>query len=209
MFLLILRKLWLRRPRSDAETTSLPSNSASGRPILEIEDKAQMPDITFTTTASCDESETTVNELALQAATASHTSSIAQHEPAILAKPETKQTAPDRATQQPEREEDEEEGEEEEETFYHLSSLITISCLPPSQSQTSVSTVTSKSARRKSLAFDTKRASSILNLNIGDLPSLPFPIPNHGITGKPGPRYSPLPPPFVQKTLAMRPEVRF
>jgi hypothetical protein len=205
MFLLLLRKFWFRRPRSNAEKSSCPIATSidSGISVLKPQEKEpQMPDITFATTAPQTETDIIVNQLAQLAATVSHTSSNNQHGALASAQTETQQfvSTTDLPTEPP---------EEEEETFYYLSSLITISCLPSHTPTRSTSTLASRGARRKSLVFDGKRASSILSLNIGDLPSLPFPRSKHKVTPKSGPRYSPLPPPFVQKSLAMRPEVRF
>ena len=203
MFLL-LRKLWFRRPRPGAEKESGQRDTAngSGGPAPESQEKGlQIPDITFTPTAPYNETEMIVNQLALLAATVSHTSSTTQQEPPTPIKTEIQQPTADIVVEQAD--------EDEEETFYHLSSLITISCLPPNHTPTrSLSTLAFKSARRKSLVFDAKRSSSILSLNLGDLPSLPFPKSKHKTARKPA-RYSPLPPPFVQKSPAMRPEVRF
>ena len=142
-----------------------------------------MPDLNFSN-ASFNETELIVNQLAVLTATTSHTSI------------STTQSNTDY--------------QEEEETFYHLRSWITTSHLPlPSHtSTTSTSTLASNCGRRESQVFDRKRDSSILNLNIGDLPILPFARPEKDKV-KSGPRYSPLPPPYVPKPLAMRPEVRF
>jgi hypothetical protein len=130
-----------------------------------------------------DETDQIVNQLAALAATLSNTSS--NSAPLSVTTPisEPQSAAPRPEIEQP----------EEEESFYHLSSLITISCLPqhsPSHTSTpSASTLGSKSGRRKSQIFDRKRASSILSLHLGDLPSLPFSSKGK-ISRKPCPIYS-------------------
>ncbi|KAJ5943888.1 hypothetical protein N7516_004056 [Penicillium verrucosum] len=161
----------------------------------------------MTTTPYHDETDQIVNQLATLAATVSNTSSNSAPSSTAASIAEPQPAAPKPKLEQP---------EEEEETFYHLRSLITVSCLPQHTSghtQTpSTSTLSSKSGKRKSQIFDRKRASSILSLHLGDLPSLPFSSKGKvkgKVSRKPCPRYSPLPPPFVQKKLAIRPEVRF
>jgi hypothetical protein len=207
MLLLLLRKLWFRRQRSNTENAPCAISIAieSGASTLEIQGKEpQLPDVTFTT-APRNETETIVDQLALLADAVSHTSNTTQHAPPTSVKAETQQSTSTAYLPA-------EKTEEIEETFYYLSSLITVSCLPSHTPARSTSTLATQSKRRKSLEFDGKRTSSILNLNIEDLPSLPFPRRSkskHNFMRKPGPRYSPLPPPFVKKSLAMRPEVRF
>ncbi|KAJ5835209.1 hypothetical protein N7447_001235 [Penicillium robsamsonii] len=155
----------------------------------------------MTTTPQHDETDHIVNQLAALAATVSNTSinSVSSSIAPPIAKPQS--AASSLKPQQP-----------EEESFYHLCSLITVSCLPqhmPDHTQTpSASTLGSNSGKSRSSIFDRKRASSILSLNLGDLPSLPFPS-KEKVSPKPRSRYSPLPPPFVQRRLAIRPEVRF
>lgn len=201
MFLLLLRKLWTRRRRSDTEKSS--TSSTTPQELKFQENRPHMPDIIMTTTPYHDETDQIVNRLATLAATVSSTSS--NSAPSSIAAPiaEPQSAAPKPKLEEP---------EEEEETFYHLCSLITVSCLPqhtPGHTPTpSASTLSSKSGKRKSQIFDRKRASSILSLHLGDLPSLPFSSKGK-VPRKPCPRYSPLPPPFVQKKLAIRPEVRF
>ncbi|CAG8943163.1 unnamed protein product [Penicillium salamii] len=172
----LLKMSWFRRSKSDA-----------GKIKIGTEEKdSSVSDTIRPTTAPHNETELIINQLAALAATVSHTStSIAQ------SNPKASKT----------------EYREKEETFHHLSSWITTSHLPqPSHSsKLSTSTLASKFGRRESQTHDKKRESSILNLNIGDLPTLPFPTGKG--KGKPGPRYSPLPPPFVPKSLTMRPEV--
>ncbi|KAJ5507947.1 hypothetical protein N7527_010090 [Penicillium freii] len=156
----------------------------------------------MTTTPYHDETDHIVKQLAILAATVSSTSSNSVLSPIAAPMAEPQSAAPKPKLEQP----------EEEETFYHLRSLITVSCLPQHTSDhtptPSTSTLSSKSGKRKSQIFDRKRASSLLSLHLGDLPSLPFSSKGK-VTLKPCPRYSPLPPPFVQKKLVIRPEVRF
>ncbi|KAJ6138646.1 hypothetical protein N7471_005132 [Penicillium samsonianum] len=200
MFLLLLRKLWIRRRRSNTDKSSTSSTTPEELKFQEKE--LHLPEIIMTTTPHHDETDQIVNQLAALAATASNTSS--NNAPSSTAAPiaEPQSAIPKPKLEQP----------EEEESFYHLRSLITVSCLPhhtPSHTSTpSASTLGSKSGKRKSQIFDRKRASSILSLHLGDLPSLPFSSKGK-VSCKPRPRYTPLPPPFVQKRLAIRPEVRF
>lgn len=200
MFLLLLRKLWTRRRRSDMEKSS--TSSTTSQDLKFQENGPHISDIIMTTTPYHDETDQMVNQLATLAATVSNTSSTSA--PSSISAPiaEPQSAAPKPKLEQP----------EEEETFYHLRSLITVSCLPQHTSghtpTPSASTLSSKSGKRKSQIFDRKRASSILSLHLGDLPSLPFSSKGK-VSRKPCPRYSPLPPPFVQKKLAIRPEVRF
>ncbi|KAJ5616379.1 hypothetical protein N7537_001493 [Penicillium hordei] len=199
MFLLLLRKLWTRRRRSGTEKSS--NSSATSQELKSEENGPHIPDIIMITTPHHDETDQIVNQLATLAATVSSTSS--NRAPLSIAAPiaEPQSAAPRPKLEQP-----------EEETFYYLRSLITVSCLPQHTSghtpTLSASTLSSKSGKRKSQIFDRKRASSILSLHLGDLPSLPLSSKGK-VSRKPCPRYSPLPPPFLQKNLAIRPEVRF
>lgn len=200
MFLLLLRKLWVRRRRSDTGKSS--TSSTTSQELKFQEKEPHLPEMVMSTAPQHDETDQIVNQLAALAATLSNSSS--NSAPLSVAAPisEPQSAAPRPEIEQP----------EEEESFYHLSSLITISCLPQHSpghiSTPSASTLGSKSGRRKSQIFDRKRASSILSLHLGDLPSLPFSSKGK-VSRKPCPRYTPLPPPFVQKRLAIRPEVRF
>ncbi|CAG8284908.1 unnamed protein product [Penicillium salamii] len=181
----LLKMSWFRRSKSDAGKIKSRIQTDIGTE----EKDSSVPDTIRPTTAPHNETELIINQLAALAATVSHTSiSIAQ------SNPKASKT----------------EYQEEEETFHHLSSWITKSHLPPPShsSKLSTSTLASKFGRRESQTHDKKQESSILNLNIGDLPTLPFPRTGKG-KGKPGPRYSPLPPPFVPKSLTMRREVLF
>ncbi|OQD72012.1 hypothetical protein PENPOL_c001G03003 [Penicillium polonicum] len=200
MFLLLLRKLWTRRRRSDTDKSS--TSSTTSQELKFQENGPHIPDIIMTTTPYHDETDQIINQLAILAATVSSTSSNSAPSPIAAPMAEPQSSAPKSKLEQP----------EEEETFYHLRSLITVSCLPQHPSDhtptPSTSTLSSKSGKRKSQIFDRKRASSILSLHLGDLPSLPFSSKGK-VPRKPCPRYSPLPPPFVQKKLAIRPEVRF
>ncbi|KAJ5452414.1 hypothetical protein N7445_000597 [Penicillium cf. griseofulvum] len=195
MFLLLVRKLWTRQRRSDTEKASTSTTSQN----LENQEP-HLPEIP--TTSRHDETDQIFNQLAALAATVSNTSSNSASSPIAAPIAEPQPAAPMPEPKQP----------EQEESFYHLRSLITVSCLPqyiPGHTPTpSASTLGSKSGKRKSQLFDRKRASSILSLHLGDLPSLPFPSKGK-VSCKPCPRYSPLPPPFVHKRLAIRPEVRF
>ncbi|KAJ5384319.1 hypothetical protein N7517_002230 [Penicillium concentricum] len=156
----------------------------------------------MTTATQHDETDQIVHQLAALAATVSNTSSNSASLSIAPPVAEPQSAAPNPKPEQP----------EEEESFYHLCSLITVSCLPqhmPAHTPTpSASTLGSKSGKCKSQIFDRKRASSILSLHLGDLSSLPFSSKGK-VSCKPCPRYSPLPPLFVQKRLAIRPEVRF
>ncbi|KAI3113747.1 hypothetical protein CBS147333_2583 [Penicillium roqueforti] len=160
----------------------------------------------MTTTRHHDEADQIINQLAALAATVSNTSSNSALSSVAAAIAEPPSAAPELKLEQPEEKEEEEE-EEEEESFYHLRSLITVSCLPqhtPGHTPTpSASTLGSKSG-----IFDRKRASSILSLHLGDLPSLPF-SSKEKPPCKPCVRYTTLPPPYVHKRLVIRPEVRF
>lgn len=204
MFIFLLRKLWTRRRRSDTEKSS--TSSTTSQELKFQETGPHIPDIIMTTTPYHDETDQIVNQLATLAATVSNTSSNSAPSSTAASIAEPQSAAPKPKLEQP----------EEEETFYHLRSLITVSCLPQHTSghtpTPSTSTLSSKSGKRKSQIFDRKRASSILSLHLGDLPSLPFSSKGKikgKVSRKPCPRYSPLPPPFVQKKLAIRPEVRF
>ncbi|KAJ5166904.1 uncharacterized protein N7482_005685 [Penicillium canariense] len=90
----------------------------------------------------------------------------------------------------------------EVESFHYLRSLITVSCMPqPSSGYSSTPStveVTDQPPGRK-------RASSRLSLCLGELPGLPF----SKVARKPCHRYTPLPPVYAPKPIAMRPEVRF
>ncbi|KAI3094181.1 hypothetical protein DTO032C6_5205 [Penicillium roqueforti] len=159
----------------------------------------------MTTTRHHDEADQIINQLAALAATVSNTSSNSALSSVAAAIAEPPSAAPELKLEQPEEKEEEEE--EEEESFYHLRSLITVSCLPqhtPGHTPTpSASTLGSKSG-----IFDRKRASSILSLHLGNLPSLPF-SSKEKLPCKPCVRYTTLPPPYVHKRLVIRPEVRF
>jgi hypothetical protein len=173
------------------------------------EEDTQTPHITFTHTPQYNETEIIVNQLAALAASVSHASSNSSTQSTSSSnfgpKSESQIAALRSRHEKPEE-------EEEEESFYHLHSLITVSGLPQhtaGHTQTlSVSTLGSTSGRHTSQMFDRNRASSILSLHLGDVPSLPLPS-KRKISNKPYPRYSPLPPPFLQKKLSVRPEVRF
>lgn len=94
-------------------------------------------------------------------------------------------------------------GEEEGESFHYLRSLITISSLPQHSSEHDPGISADEKGSQRT---GRKRASSRLSLRLGDLPGLSFPPK---VSRKPCPRYSPLPPVWTRKTVAMRPEVRF
>ncbi|KAJ5468110.1 hypothetical protein N7475_005862 [Penicillium sp. IBT 31633x] len=200
MFLLLLRKLWIRRRRSDSEKASNSTAAIQGFEVQKRE--LQILENSMTTTPLYDETEMADEQIAALSTSVSHTTSNN-----ILPSTTATQSETQPATPQPQPEQ-----LAEEESFYHLRSLITISCLPESKyghaPTPSVSTLGSKSGKRKSQIFDRRSASSILSLHLGDIPNLPFPS-KRKVSSKTGPRYSPLPPPFVQKTLAIRPEVRF
>lgn len=189
----LLRKSWFRRPRPDAEKVPCATITAVDSKKGPDDQAGLLPmcDISFTTTAPNNQTLSIANQPAVLTPAVSHTSiDTIESDHCSKADPSVG----------------------EEETFYHLSSLITTSRIPQTRhnSTRSTSTMASKCGRRESQIFDRKRESSIINLNIGDLPALSFPR-SEKRKGKPGPRYSPLPPPFVPKSLIMRlrPEVRF
>lgn len=93
---------------------------------------------------------------------------------------------------------------EDVKSFHYLHSLITISCLPQ-QSSSGQTPIRTTIDRAEEQSPGRKRASSRLSLRLGDLPSLSFPK----VPRKPCPRYTPLPPVYTPKPIAMRPEVRF
>lgn len=204
----LLRKLWYRKRRSNSEKTPCRTSTFEENNRRNLEDQGQSPssrppNVTFTShpiPPHCNEHETEilVNQLAALAATVSNN---ANDEPQSNEEP-SKHTS----------EEAEVKPAEEEETFHYLTSLITVSYqqIPTQTPAPSVSTFASKSGSRKSQIFDRKRASSILSLQI-DLPASPLSFPSlmKGQREQGPIRYSPLPPPFVQKALFMRPEVRF
>lgn len=201
MFPLLLRKLWIRRRRSGADKTS--DSTATLHELESQETKPHVPELAMTTVSRDGETDMIVDQLATLTTTVSYTSSgiISLHvsTPAHTTEPQSQ-------TPKPLAEES-----EEEESFYHLRSLITISCLPqhkPGHTPAPSTSTLDSRAGRKSQIFDRKSASSILSLHLGDLPTLPFPSKKKS-SCKPCPRYTILPPPFVQKRLVMRPEVRF
>ncbi|CEO58911.1 hypothetical protein PMG11_03606 [Penicillium brasilianum] len=93
---------------------------------------------------------------------------------------------------------------EDVKSFHYLHSLITISCLPQ-QSSSGQTPIRTTIDRAEEQSPGRRRASSRLSLRLGDLPSLSFPK----VPRKPRPRYTPLPPVYTPKPIAMRPEVRF
>jgi hypothetical protein len=199
----LLRKLWHRSRKSNSEKEKCLKSTLQGDKAHNLKEQAQssgprLPNVTFTShpiSSHCDESETEimVNQLAALAATVGNKSS---KEP-----PSNEELSDETYV-----------ALAEEETFHYLTSLITVSYQQtPSHTPTaSVSTFASKSDSRKSQRSDRRRAFSILSLHI-DLPasSLSFPSLVKGSKKQAPTRYSPLPPPFVQKALLMRPEVRF
>ena len=207
MFLLLLRNLWAQRRRSDTNKSSTSSTTSQELKFQERE--PPRTEIIITTTRHHDEADQIINQLAALAATVSNTSSNTTPSSMATAISEPRSAASKLKQEQPEEEEGK---EEEEESFYHIRSLITVSCLPqhtPGHTPTpSTSTLGSKSRNPRSQIFDRKRASSILSLHLGDLPSLPFSSKGK-VSCKPCARYTPLPPPYVHKRLAIRPEVRF
>ncbi|KAJ5332276.1 uncharacterized protein N7506_006059 [Penicillium brevicompactum] len=185
----LLRKSWFRRPRPDTEKLPCPPMIVVDNEKAPDDEVPQLCDISFTTTTPYDPTEFIANQPAVLNPAANRTL-IHTIQSDIFSN-----TSP---------------SDGEEETFYHLGTLITASCMPSTRrkSRMSTSTIISEGGRRESQKSDVKRESSIINLNIGDLPALPLPR-SEKRKGRPGPRYSPLPPPFVPKSLIMRPEVRF
>lgn len=92
----------------------------------------------------------------------------------------------------------------EEENFQYLHSLITISCLSTHSSGPNSSA--SVSEENETPPVSRKRASSRLNLGLGEFPSVPF-VPK--VHRKACPRYTCLPPAWTPRPVAIRPVVRF
>lgn len=188
MFLL-LRKLWCRRPRLNTGKRSCPKTRSigTGTSALDTQTESHLPSITVTTTAPYSDTEQTVSQFAVLATTSTPSSPV----PTGLSPYGTR------------RAQAEDLQLEEDESFYHLGSLITTSytSLSNHSSTSSISTLASQPD------FDNKRASSIINLDFEDLPTLNFPRSKYS-KPRPGPTYSAIPPPFVQRSPAMRPRIR-
>jgi hypothetical protein len=208
MMSFLLRKLWYRKRGSNSGKTPCPTSTFEENNRRNLQNQGQsprsrLPNVTFSShpiQSHCNENETEilVNRLAALAATVSNNANN-EHQ---------SNEAPSTHTS----EEAEVKPAEEEETFHYLTSLITVSYqqTPTHALTPSVSTFASKSGSGKSQIFDRKRASSILSLHI-DLPASPLSFPSliKGPRKQRPIRYSPLPPPFAQKALFIRPEVRF
>lgn len=163
----------------------------------------QSPDIHVTPPARrdtrCSDTDGIVNQLALLAASVTRSSprtTICSKRSSSPLSTNAQGTRPDGGNSQ-------EYLVEDVESFHYLRSLITISCLPQQSSpgQTPISTIDGPEKQSPGR----KRASSRLSLRLGDLPGLSFPK----VPRKPCPRYTPLPPVYTPKPIAMRPEVRF
>jgi hypothetical protein len=162
------------------------------------------PDIHVTPPARrgtrCSDTDGIVNQLALLAASVTRSSPRAT----ICSKRSSSPLSADAQSTRPDGGNSQECLVEDVKSFHYLHSLITISCLPQHSSpgQTPISATIDGAEKRSP---GRKRASSRLSLRLGDLPSLSFPK----VPRKPCPRYTPLPPVYTPKPIAMRPEVRF
>lgn len=188
MFLL-LRKLWCRRPKLNTGKRSCPTTRSigTGNPALDIQKESPLPSITVTTAAPYSDTDQTVSQFAVLATTSTPSTPV----PTDLSPAGTG------------RLQAEDLQLEEDETFYHLGSLITASYTSLSD-HTETSSISSLASQND---FDNKRASSIINLDFEDLPTLSFPRAKYS-RPRPGPTYSAIPPPFVQRSPAIRPQIR-
>lgn len=164
----------------------------------------QFPDIHVTPPARrdtrCSDTDGIVNQLALLAASISRSSP----RTTICSKRSSSPLSTNAQSTRPDCGNSQEYLVEDVESFHYLRSLITISCLPQQSSpgQTPIRT-TIEGAEKQSPGR--RRTSSRLSLRLTDLSGLPFPK----VPRKPCPRYTPLPPVYTPKPIAMRPEVRF
>ncbi|KAJ5091640.1 hypothetical protein NUU61_006510 [Penicillium alfredii] len=219
-----------RRARDPEAVNSLEMSSRAGKGRSKVDvynPQSTPPDIRVTATPQS-ETDRIVHQLAALAAIVSHSltnvnpdhgtpaaseSTLSPILPPTLpsnnptTKPEHTTTQSKWKGKEPEKE------EKEEESFHHLSSLITISCLPPHSSNhsatPSTTTVASRPGSREiQAATGRKRTLSRFSSHLGDIPKLPFPS---RVARKPCPRYSSLPPVYMPKPkpLGVRPEVRF
>lgn len=148
----------------------------------------------------CSDTDGIVNQLALLAASVSRSSP----RTTICSKRSSSPLSTNAHSTRPDGGNSQEYLVEDVESFHYLRSLITISCLPqqdssgPNPIRTNIDGTEKQSPGRK-------RASSRLSLRLGDLSGLSFPK----VSRKPCPRYTPLPPIYTPRPIAMRPEVRF
>lgn len=206
----LLRAILSKRQyfKRDVETATYPveksdkCNNAPAKDDPQFSHLLQAPDIQVTHTArrdtlcSCD-TEAIVDQLAALATTVSHSSHSATEQSKRSTSSLTSRTSTTVSAVLGGK------GDEEEESFHYLRSLITVSSLPQQSSDPSPCTSADEKDTQKT---GRKRASSRLSLRLGDLPGLSFPSK---VSRKPCPRYSPLPPVWTPKTIAMRPAVRF
>lgn len=148
----------------------------------------------------CSDVDGIVNQLALLAASVSRSSP----RTTICSKRSSSLFSTNAQTTRPDGDHNQEYLAEDVESFHYLRSLITVSCLPQQSSPGQTPMRTSIEGAEKQ-SSGRKRASSRLSLRLADLPGLPFPK----VPRKPCPRYTPLPPVYTPKPIAMRPEVRF
>lgn len=164
----------------------------------------QSPDIHVTPPARrdtrCSDTDGIVNQLALLAASVSRSSP----HTTICSKRSSSPFSTNAQTTRPDVGHSQEYLVEDVESFQYLRSLITISCLPQQSSPGQTPMRTSIEGAEKQ-SSGRKRASSRLSLRLADLRGLPFPK----VPRKPCPRYTPLPPVYTLKPIAMRSEVRF
>lgn len=180
------------------------NNQATGHHDAHDTPTTPFPDIHVTPPArrdtQCGDTDGIVNQLALLAASVSRSSP----RTTICSKRSSSPLSTNAQSTRPDGGNSQEYLVDDVESFHYLRSLITISCLPQQSSpgqtpiRTTIDGVEKQSPGRK-------RASSRLSLRLGDLPGLSFPK----VPRKPCPRYTPLPPVYTPKPIAMRPEVRF
>jgi hypothetical protein len=199
----ITRRLRLKG-NSHPGTAFESNNQATGHHDAHDTPTTPFPDIHVTPPArrdtQCGDTDGIVNQLALLAASVSRSSP----RTTICSKRSSSPLSTNAQSTRPDGGNSQEYLVDDVESFHYLRSLITISCLPQQSSpgqtpiRTTIDGVEKQSPGRK-------RASSRLSLRLGDLPGLSFPK----VPRKPCPRYTPLPPVYTPKPIAMRPEVRF
>jgi hypothetical protein len=148
----------------------------------------------------CSDTDGIVNQLALLAASVSRSSP----RTTVCSKRSSSPLSTNAQSTRPDGGNSQEYLVEDVESFHYLRSLITISCLPQ-QSSPGPNPIRSNIDGTEKQSPGRKRASSRLSLRLGDLPGLSFPK----VPRKPCPRYTPLPPVYTPKPIAMRREVRF
>lgn len=202
----ITRRLRLKSNAHHTDTRTIERNKpeTGHRDTHDNTPTIQSPDIHVTSPARrdtrCSDTDGIVNQLALLAASVSRSSP----RTTFCSKRSSSPFSTNAPATRPDGGHSQEYLVEDVESFHYLRSLITISCLPQQSSPGSNPMRTSvEGAERQSSGR--KRASSRLSLRLADLPGLPFPK----VLRKPCPRYTPLPPVYTPKPIAMRPEVRF